>query len=175
MVKGSFPSFGSLAFVALFIGAESALAQGPPAGAGLPRTPTFSPYLNLLRRDNSTALNYYGLVRPQIAFREGLQDLDQQQQSYLNDQQNAPNSASKVLPPTGHSTGFLTHRRYFLTKSSVGFGGGGGGYGPNSLGGGIPGGGFGGGIPGGGGGFGAGMGGMGAGAPGGGTGGGYRR
>ncbi len=31
--------------------------------------PTVSPYINLLRRGNSTALNYYGLVRPEQEFR----------------------------------------------------------------------------------------------------------
>jgi hypothetical protein len=36
-------------------------------GAGA--RPAFSPYLNLLRRGNSTLSNYYGLVRPELDFR----------------------------------------------------------------------------------------------------------
>src|SRR3954468_5995244 len=99
MLKRRFPLCGRLGLVALFLGAESLPAQAPPAGAGLPRTPTFSPYLNLLRRDNSTALNYYGLVRPQVAFRAGLQDVEQQQNSIL-DQQQATATTGNKLPPT---------------------------------------------------------------------------
>src|SRR2546423_1758220 len=100
-------------------------AQGPVVGPGATRPPAFSPYLNLLRRDNSPAINYSGIVRPQINFREGIQDLEQQQ-SYLGLQQQADRAAAttgpNVLPPTGHATGFLTHRKYFLTKSAAGAG-----------------------------------------------------
>lgn len=50
-----------------------------PTGAGrgfgsgslnVTRGPSFSPYLNLLRRGNSTLGNYYGLVRPELEFRD---------------------------------------------------------------------------------------------------------
>src|SRR5687768_5133480 len=58
---------------------SAAVAQGPPIPpSSYAPTPTFSPWLNLLRRDNPTALNYYGLVRPQQEFRFGIQSLQQQ-------------------------------------------------------------------------------------------------
>ena len=52
-------------------------AQAPlrPGGIGQNTRPTFSPYLNLLRRGNSTTFNYFGLVRPEIAARAAIQGL----------------------------------------------------------------------------------------------------
>ena len=54
------------------LAAGQASAQAPGAAPGV------SPYLNLLRQGNSQALNYYGLVRPQVEFRSGIQQLQQQ-------------------------------------------------------------------------------------------------
>jgi hypothetical protein len=52
-------------------------AQAPvrPGGIGQTNRPTFSTYLNLLRRGNSTAFNYFGLVRPEMAARAAIQGL----------------------------------------------------------------------------------------------------
>ena len=52
---------------------STASAQTPGLYSG-PRSrafsrPTYSPYLNLLRRGNSTTFNYYALVRPELEFR----------------------------------------------------------------------------------------------------------
>ena len=74
-----------LLFVAaalLAVGLSHSEAQTPyyggPRGAKQPQRlgsmnrnsqPAVSPYINLLRRGNSTALNYYGLVRPEQEFR----------------------------------------------------------------------------------------------------------
>src|SRR5262245_33245992 len=58
-------------------------AQPPgfaPGSIGQPpftSRPTVSPYLNLLRRGGSPALNYYTLVRPQNQFYQSLQQLQQ--------------------------------------------------------------------------------------------------
>src|SRR5262245_50386888 len=41
-------------------------------------TPTYSPYLNLLRRGNPAYQNYYGLVRPEVEFRSAVRGLQQQ-------------------------------------------------------------------------------------------------
>ena len=53
--------------------------QQPPAPAA-PYRPPVSPYLNLLNRQTSPAVNYYGIVRPQVQFGQAIQ----QQQSELN-------------------------------------------------------------------------------------------
>lgn len=40
-------------------------------------TPTFSPYLNMLRQDSGPGQNYFGLVRPQLNFAQQNQQLSQ--------------------------------------------------------------------------------------------------
>src|SRR5262245_24622450 len=65
----------------LFLSASSALAQtgfGRPPGLGSPGyRPPVSPYLNLTRPGNQ-AINYYGLVRPQVEGAQALQQLEGQ-------------------------------------------------------------------------------------------------
>jgi hypothetical protein len=109
----------------LLVGASDAQAQFPvrpqPPGS-LPQTqPVFSPYLNLLRRDNPGAVNYYGLVRPEIEFRNSLQGI--QQQVTLNrlalNQQIDPTTG---LPATGHSAYFLNLGGYFMNLTGTGTG-----------------------------------------------------
>ena len=83
---------------------------GSPGGIGAVGQPTFSPYLNLLRRGNSTLQNYYGLVRPEQQFRTA----NEQFQSNFNQVQQQFNSAQqvKVSPPlqsTGHRVQFMSH------------------------------------------------------------------
>ena len=58
--------------------ADCLQAQGPgpytrPQTGNPYAQPVFSPYLNLLRRGTNPAVNYYGLVRPEIDFRNSLQ------------------------------------------------------------------------------------------------------
>ena len=72
--------------------------------------PTFSPYLNLLRRGNSTFQNYYGLVRPEQQFRT----TNEQFQSNFNQVQRQFNSAQQAkfaspLQATGHQVRFMSH------------------------------------------------------------------
>jgi hypothetical protein len=83
---------------------------GSPGGIGAVGQPTFSPYLNLLRRGNSTLQNYYGLVRPEQQFRTA----NEQFQSNFNQVQRQFNSTqqTKVAPPlqsTGHHVRFMSH------------------------------------------------------------------
>ena len=59
--------------IALMFSAETAHAQ-PPVPGGYVRPPSFSPYLNLVRGGSST-LNYFGLVRPEVQFRNSLLNL----------------------------------------------------------------------------------------------------
>ena len=80
--------------------------------------PAFSPWLNLNRSGASAATNYFGIVRPQFAFSNNIQQL-QQQETALAMQMTDP-TLSTVLPPTGHRAGFMTHTRYFNTIGGLG-------------------------------------------------------
>jgi len=88
--------------------------------------PAVSPYLNLLRTGSTPAINYYGIVRPDIYFRNNINTLDQDQQSLANQQQNLANY--NALPATGQSGAarFMTQSRYFMTNGGRGGVGGGG-------------------------------------------------
>jgi hypothetical protein len=103
----------------------------------LPNRPVISPYINLLRNNpiglnNGTlgALNYYGLVQPQLAFQGQIGNL--QQQVATNQQMITTGlGATTGVPVTGHPAYFLTSGGYFLTSlrgPNTGFGGGGTGY-----------------------------------------------
>jgi hypothetical protein len=86
--------------------------------------PAYSPYLNLLRRDQPFGVGgaYLGGVRPELALRAGLQQVEQQQQTFTETQQAnleyAVNAAA--LPPTGHVSSFMSHSRFFLNKGGQG-------------------------------------------------------
>ena len=76
--------------------------------------PTVSPYLNLLQGGNP-AINYYGLVRPQLAFRNALQNLGEN----VNTIGNNVNSLETNQPTqTGHRSSFMTQGAYFMTNGS---------------------------------------------------------
>lgn len=97
---------------------ETATAQFPPAGpAGPPANPpTVSPYLNLARRGTPTAINYYGLVRPQFAFQNAIGGLQQQMaNNQLSLNQSA--DAGTGLPMTGHVAVFMNTGSYFMSSS----------------------------------------------------------
>lgn len=85
---------------------------GRVGGIGPTTRPTFSPYLNLLRRENSTLLNYYGLVRPEIEFRNA----NQQFQSSLGriDAQlrdSRQETAGSRLSQSSHQVRFMSELR----------------------------------------------------------------
>jgi hypothetical protein len=144
----------------LFLGTGKAVAQG---GIYVPpyQRPVISPYLNLLRQGgtsgfgNSTALNYYGLVRPQQNFYQGLAGLQMQQNAMgqaLQGEQNPDLLVNQPYPFTGHMAGFNNHYIFFM-NAGIGpsvrplarplqqaYGRGGVGAGRSSLGGGIGGG-----------------------------------
>src|SRR5262245_26793062 len=85
--------------------------QAPPLGAGVfgPR-PAVSPYLNLTR-GGLPAVNYFGLVRPQIETQQALQNLQQQIQLGVNPLVN-PGANPQVLT-TGHSATFNNLSHYY--------------------------------------------------------------
>jgi hypothetical protein len=91
--------------------AAAQIPIGGPGGIGQSR-PVYSPYLNLLRRDNSTAMNYYGLVRPQLDFMGSISSL---QQGQVNTSVAINDLQAGNLPVTGHAAQFLNTGSYFLT------------------------------------------------------------
>ncbi len=70
---------GAFAWLLLSSGEASAQYQRPPQASG-PHGQPVSPYLNLLNRRTNPAINYYGIVRPQVQFNQAIQ----QQQADLN-------------------------------------------------------------------------------------------
>jgi hypothetical protein len=100
----------------LGVGTNSATAQNP----ALP--PPVSPYLNLLRAGSSPAVNFYGLVRPQIETRNSLRRL-QQEVSANQQQMPIPQEDDAGLPATGHAAQFGTERLFFMTRGAQSAGG----------------------------------------------------
>ena len=110
-----------------------ALGQVPvrPGGAVPITRPTTSPYLNLNRAGVPPAINYYGLVRPELAFRGSIQNLQTQVDTnrQLITTGSGGTGTAGVLT-TGHSAVFLNNGGYFLNQSGGTPGGGRGTAGP---------------------------------------------
>jgi hypothetical protein len=110
-------SVAALALLALFHpGRASAQVPGarPTLGYNPYQRPTISPYLNLARGGNP-AINYYGLVRPQIEQQQAIQQLQGQQNLFQQTLLQQPTAALN----TGHPTSFLSHSRYFLNRGAT--------------------------------------------------------
>jgi hypothetical protein len=102
--------------------AADATAQAPvPRPLGGASTPPVSPYINLLRGGNAPAMNYYGLVRPQVEFRNAVLGLQGQ---FWNAQQAASLQTGEG-GTTGHPVSFLNYGGYFMTTTGgpIGTGG----------------------------------------------------
>jgi hypothetical protein len=101
--------------------AQAQLPFGPQNNAwgGMvpPTPPAFSPYLNLNRQGASPAVNYYGLVRPQLQFRNAIQGL-QSQTTQVNPFVQATAADQTLI--TGHQFGFMNSRMYFQNQNSAG-------------------------------------------------------
>lgn len=109
MPQRTFCLFGAVVVVASLAIPSRANAQGP----GLPpnsaaRPPVYSPYLNLTRSGNA-AINYYGLVRPELDFRNAIQGL-QTEFSSLNQ---ASSTDLNAAPGTGHPVAFMNLSHYY--------------------------------------------------------------
>jgi hypothetical protein len=78
-----------------------------------------SPYLNLNRGGNA-AVNYYGLVRPQIEFGSAIQQLQYQLQAG----QVSPSAEEGAVqvPVTGHPVQFFNHSHYYPPQRGTSFG-----------------------------------------------------
>src|SRR5262245_18526540 len=73
--------------------------------------PAYSPYLNLARGGNP-AINYYGIVRPQIAYTNAVQTLQQQINS-VSAQAYIEGQATTGLPVTGHQATYMNYSHFF--------------------------------------------------------------
>lgn len=117
---------------ALWLCIGNVQAQPPVPGGAYSRPPIYSPYLNLTR-GGSPALNYYGLVRPEMQFRKSIQNLageieaNQQAVGSLNS-----SMTGSDLPFTGHATQFMNLGGYFMNNGSS-LGGGTSRYGSSTL------------------------------------------
>jgi hypothetical protein len=101
--------------IGLLLSAETANAQ-PPVPGGYVRPPAFSPYLNL-NRGGSATLNYFGLVRPEMQFRQSLLNLS----GDVNSNQQAIGNMGAAFDQfsfTGHPTQFMNLGGYFMNSGS---------------------------------------------------------
>jgi hypothetical protein len=106
---------------AFFLTPILARAQAP-APYNRPQTnpfarPVFSPYLNLLRGGTNPAINYYGLVRPEIDFRNSILGLQQQVDAQAAATATAEGAGALG---TGHPTQFNNLSHYFNYQGGPG-------------------------------------------------------
>jgi hypothetical protein len=112
--------FWSACAAAVVLVASASVAHAQPPAPGGPRPPAFSPYLNLARPGSPAVLNYFGLVRPELQFRQSLNNL--QQEVTANQQMIGGLAAGDpLLPATGHTAQFMNHYGYFMNNASGGF------------------------------------------------------
>ena len=116
-----------LAFLSLS-SVQIANAQ-PQPGVGPTRSPSFSPYLNLLRNNGgggNAVTNYYGIIRPQQQLQQqsGMlqQQLSMQNQSIQGLSNGNGNGDNTVGPITGSGASFGFYSHYFNTLSPGGGG-----------------------------------------------------
>ena len=81
-------------------------------------TPTVSPYINLLRRDINPAVNYFGVVAPQLNYNAALPLL----QSQIGANKQAINQVQYGIGylETGHTTRFMNYGGYFMNINGGG-------------------------------------------------------
>ena len=107
----------TLIALALVLASGTVYAQplAPQAPTQQPYSPpVFSPYLNLLNRGNP-AINYYGIVRPEVQEQQQLQRLQFGLARTNAEIEATTSTAPGLLPTTGHTVGFMTQARYFGT------------------------------------------------------------
>ncbi len=116
----------ALIALTLALAASAARAQAPVQPPTQPYSgPVLNPYLNLLNRGNP-AINYYGIVQPQIQQGQQLRmlqfGLTRTAQEAATAEQTATTApgASTTLPETGHVAGFMTQTKYFNTVNPRG-------------------------------------------------------
>jgi len=112
--------FVTVGWLALVTAAQAQTFYQPQMqGRGRMYSPTVSPYLNLLRRDGSAAINYQTLVRPQMqqirtnlgnaAAIEGLE----RSAHAMTTRSSARGDASDLVRPTGQSARFFDYGHFY--------------------------------------------------------------
>jgi hypothetical protein len=97
------------AFAQYYPGSVGSSYQRNP---GIPfQRPAVSPYLNLFNGGTNPAINYFGIIRPQIEFRNSL--LQMQQQIAMGEQSTSDLATTLGMVTTGHPSFFMSHRKYF--------------------------------------------------------------
>jgi hypothetical protein len=76
--------------------------------------PAVSPYVNILRGGATAGVNYYGLVKPEVDFRNAI---TQNQQQIAANGQSISNLGAESLT-TGHSARYMTHWAYFMNNGA---------------------------------------------------------
>src|SRR5262249_56944980 len=101
-MKRLFVALATLCTLGLLAGgqAQAQYSLRPGIGGGYTPPPAFSPYLNLARPGSPT-LNYFGLVRPELAFRSGILGL----QTGLEDTRLQLAATDRALQPQVRATG----------------------------------------------------------------------
>src|SRR5262245_54180618 len=93
----------TLAAVALAVAMDTrAAAQLRPGPSGPTPGPVVSPYLNLRNNRTDPAISYFGIVRPQMAFRSAISGLQQE----INQQAAADLTEIQPSRATGHAVYF---------------------------------------------------------------------
>src|SRR5947207_1462635 len=87
---------------------------GSFGGGGQVGRPAVSPYLNLLN-SGDTAINYYGLVRPQFAYNRAIQNLGNEI-NYLEANPAGTQVNQQQFFQTGNRATFMTQYRYFMNN-----------------------------------------------------------
>lgn len=87
----------------------------PPPGMS---RPIVSPYLNMARPGSNAAINYYGLVRPQMDVSRNLSQLQQQFQQMDTTSSLATGTTTSMpmatsMLTTGHPVAFMNYGSYF--------------------------------------------------------------
>jgi hypothetical protein len=123
-----------LGLIVCLVCAPAALAQMRPEmnpsqrnrvarrAAAAQRTPSFSPYLNLLRNDFNPALNYYTLVRPQVN-QDQTNRVRQAELDELQDEvtpQTVRRGAPQPVRSTGHASRYMDYQRFFNAGTRAG-------------------------------------------------------
>ncbi len=87
--------------------------------------PTVSPYLNLNRNGGTPAINYFGIVRPQIENQQAIQNLQHQVQTNqaMIQAQSQQQSATEEMAPTGRALGGYLNYSHFFPLLNRGAGG----------------------------------------------------
>jgi hypothetical protein len=90
-----------------------AITSAAAAQGAVPAPPSSAfNWLNLNRQGGSPAQNYYGIVRPNNMFQNGLMAV---QQDYTNLSQTYTNTDPNALRATGHAATFMNYSHYYPT------------------------------------------------------------